>query len=80
MKGKFEIGQQLDVTEGSMLRFLRTGVIAAVLSGRGKKAETRDVFMKWEIVADMTEWHFRREVRAGSCQQDEELDFKINSD
>ncbi len=55
MKGKFEIGQQLDVTEGSMLRFLRTGVISAVLSGKGKKAETRDVFMKWEIGADITE-------------------------
>lgn len=29
----------------------------------------------------MTEWQtFRREVRAGSSQQDEELDFKINSE
>lgn len=29
----------------------------------------------------MTEWQsFRTEVRAGSSQQDEELDFKINSE
>lgn len=29
----------------------------------------------------MTEWHnFRREVGAGSSQQDEELDFKLSSE
>jgi len=45
-KGKFEIRSIFD--------FLRTGVTAAVLSGRRNEAQARGALMKWEIGAEMT--------------------------
>lgn len=51
--------------------FLRTRVTA----------EVRDALMKWEIVAEIREWHnFRRGVGAGSGWKDDKLAFKINSE
>lgn len=61
--------------------FLKTGVNAAVLSGTGNNAEVRDKVMKWEIGAEMTQWHhFRRGVGSGSRWQVDDLACKINSE